>query len=686
MTKRIVALILTGAMLIPHGVYAYTDIPDGYVQEESADGEAVVFKGSDEVQAKASKLVSSPEVLNDSGENTAKFTGAAGTATFQNVPKTLKYKYDTLNIRIYSKKATGDTLFVLVNSPKTSGLNYYKFTTSVDWEGWKEFDIRVDTLATVRSPSTENLSHVTMSFTYDECVPSPETVLYIDTIKFVCRLDSTKSGGYSAVVFPVELAEEFYTLSENTLCYYNYRKYVYLDKKHCDIDNRETTAVSVDGVSMMPASFFKDYIGAEVKVNASDVVIKKGGKTVSAAIGSKRYSVDGETKELSAEPFKSKSVIMLPVGDIIGEFGQKLVSVGNINFVDPDEKLINRINDSKEFYNLAKFKIAHADYAVESVKDGDFAEAVKNYRSALIGNDNDMTNPFIAEKVKAIEEAGRKSWESMDKTAANGVMWGEKTEGQSNFISAQFSNISNMCKAYACVGSGLYKNKELFSDIVFALDFASNDFYGPAARKQSNRYGNWWYWMIGGPTQLINALMCIGDELTDEQIDDYLATIDAIMPVVRYTGGNMAWSVYIVMGAGVLQHDAEKVLRAAERLSEFWTWGSGTDDGVYYDGTIIQHHYYPYNGGYGANLINDLSNSVMALANTTLFPTDPNIETQVEWVKKCFVPVIYNGHTMQSFTGRNWRSLQAQAVSRLQRLYPVCCRCFTMLIPRTRRI
>ena len=59
------------------------------------------------------------------------------------------------------------------------------------------------------------------------------------------------------------------------------------------------------------------------------------------------------------------------------------------------------------------------------------------------------------------------------------------------FASA-FRKVQILCKAYGAEGGLLYKNEELWRDIIHILDFLCNQCYVP--KTQTN---NWWMWEIG---------------------------------------------------------------------------------------------------------------------------------------------------------------------------------------------
>lgn len=98
-------------------------------------------------------------------------------------------QYDYMSLWLYSEKATGTPIYVILDSdnPATSGLDYYLSSITVDWTGWKQVNIPRSSFAPSRQPlGWEHIQQLKFhSQWYADQPPNPETVLYFDDLKLV---------------------------------------------------------------------------------------------------------------------------------------------------------------------------------------------------------------------------------------------------------------------------------------------------------------------------------------------------------------------------------------------------------------------------------------------------------------------------------------------------------------------
>lgn len=90
--------------------------------------------------------------------------------------------YDTLKVSIYSDKATNTTMQLrFSNAPNgnTSMAPYYRFAFSVDWTGWKTFEIELESLSGNYGPTYSSMESISIDFSGWGLTSSPENSLYI---------------------------------------------------------------------------------------------------------------------------------------------------------------------------------------------------------------------------------------------------------------------------------------------------------------------------------------------------------------------------------------------------------------------------------------------------------------------------------------------------------------------------
>ncbi|MBO9609501.1 MAG: heparinase II/III family protein, partial [Paenibacillaceae bacterium] len=95
-------------------------------------------------------------------------------------------RFDHVQFWMYAVQATGDKsyLFIDTDDPSAAGADYYLYSYTIDWTGWKQFDIPLSSFTKVRQASWTNVKEFRFtSFQYATDTPSPATVLYIDDWK-----------------------------------------------------------------------------------------------------------------------------------------------------------------------------------------------------------------------------------------------------------------------------------------------------------------------------------------------------------------------------------------------------------------------------------------------------------------------------------------------------------------------
>lgn len=98
--------------------------------------------------------------------------------------------YDRLTFWMYSGKANGQQLTLVCNSENEAdaeGWDYYFLHFSVDWEGWKFFNLRLggDIQPTRKPAGWNKIDYVSINAGGWQHSPLPDTVIYLDDVKLV---------------------------------------------------------------------------------------------------------------------------------------------------------------------------------------------------------------------------------------------------------------------------------------------------------------------------------------------------------------------------------------------------------------------------------------------------------------------------------------------------------------------
>lgn len=309
---------------------------------------------------------------------------------------------------------------------------------------------------------------------------------------------------------------------------------------------------------------------------------------------------------------------------------------------------------------------------------GDEFDALRHrWVEVLTGGDYPMSGAlyanYIMAEVQELTESARSNWNSMIKSAdrvnsysADACLWSNAVLGDTRDIYARnssrasitFSRLAQMAVAYKTKTSALYGNGELLTDIIEALDwlytykFNENTPRNNRDSKASN--DNWYHWEISIPTHLNNIQSLLYEELNAAQIASYQKAIDnqvTTLGSASTASNRLACCIYLLV-AGIVKKDSAKIEYARDAVSPALTYVT-TDDGFYQDGSFIQHHTVPNNGGYGLSALGYLTDIMYLMKGSPWDITDPNSENIYRWVEDSFLTTTYEGRSMDSTRGRS---------------------------------
>ncbi|GAA5018327.1 polysaccharide lyase 8 family protein [Streptomyces siamensis] len=230
----------------------------------------------------------------------------------------------------------------------------------------------------------------------------------------------------------------------------------------------------------------------------------------------------------------------------------------------------------------------------------------------------------------------------------------QESYGYSGNMSTSYSRLNTLAQAYCRQGTGLTDDTGLRDDILTGLDHLHSEVY----HANQTRYGNWYSWQIGAPQALLDICVLMYDALPAARIADYLAAVDHFVPdsaVAAYsgtsTGANRVDLCRVLALRGVVGANAAKVALARDALTPVFPYVT-TGDGLYTDGSFIQHTTVPYTGSYGSVMLGGLGMLFALLAGSTWEVTDAGRQIVFDAVEKAWAPFLYNGLVMDGVSGR----------------------------------
>lgn len=300
--------------------------------------------------------------------------------------------------------------------------------------------------------------------------------------------------------------------------------------------------------------------------------------------------------------------------------------------------------------------------SVEPSDSKGYKELRNKWLDKLIGNDrgasndSDVTNKIgdIVTDVKNSDDTGY--WDTMDTGNDRDYLWEDlKDTSISANVTSAYDRLEEMAKVYTLEESSLYQDEQLKEDIINGLDWMYTHRYN----EDKDEYDNWYDWEIGVPKTLGNTLILMNEELSDDSIQDYLSVIHYFVPDpterkvsgVTETGANRLDKALIVTLEGVIDEDSKRILEGRDALSQVFLYVD-EGDGMYKDGSFIQHEDIAYTGGYGGVLLSDMANMFYLLKDSPWDITNPNAENVYEWIENAFEPLIYKGAMMDMVNGR----------------------------------
>lgn len=216
------------------------------------------------------------------------------------------------------------------------------------------------------------------------------------------------------------------------------------------------------------------------------------------------------------------------------------------------------------------------------------------------------------------------------------------------------ARLQTMARAYALPGTGLTGDTNLAAAVARGIDHYRRRVYAAGA----DPVGNWWHWQIGVPKQLLNAAVLIGPHLTDPQNEALREAVDHFVPECLLddysgtsTGANRVDLCVVTLLHALLGSDRKKAALAVSALSPVFPYVH-EGDGIYRDGSFVQHTSVPYQGTYGALLLSGLATLFAVLRGSPWEVVDPNRQIVYDMVEKSFAPFVHDGFCMDLVSGR----------------------------------
>ncbi|MFI9075966.1 polysaccharide lyase 8 family protein [Streptomyces sioyaensis] len=295
--------------------------------------------------------------------------------------------------------------------------------------------------------------------------------------------------------------------------------------------------------------------------------------------------------------------------------------------------------------------------AASAASAGDEFDALRGRWCALtLGTGFDPAAPPYA---AALEEAGALAgaFRAGMRPAADSL-WPDCRYDPPSGITQSYGRLATMAQAYAQPGTGHTGDRGLAEDVLTGLGHLEATVYHTG----TTRYGNWWEWQIGSPRLLLDTLAILDEHLPDglpgALRERCLAAVDHFVPDALLgdytgtsTGANRVDLCRVVALRGILGRAPAKVALARDALSPVFPYVT-RGDGLYADGSFVQHTWVAYSGTYGYVLLDGLGRLFTLLGGSSWQLTDPARQIVLDSVEHAYAPLLHNGLMMDSVNGR----------------------------------
>ncbi|MEV0675336.1 polysaccharide lyase 8 family protein [Actinosynnema sp. NPDC050436] len=226
--------------------------------------------------------------------------------------------------------------------------------------------------------------------------------------------------------------------------------------------------------------------------------------------------------------------------------------------------------------------------------------------------------------------------------------------GYSGKIRDSYDRLRTMAFAYNQPGTRYTHDTKLLKATLDGLVHLEKEVY----HANGSTYGNWYHWRIGAPQALLDTCVLLYEHIPADALARYLAAVDHFVPNREVEdrpgvslGSNRVNHCQVLALRGVLGERADKVELARDALTAAMAYVT-SGDGIYRDGSFIQHGKLPYAGAYGVDYLTGLGLLFALLADSTWQVTHPNRQVVLGSVERTWAPLIFDGLVFDAVSGR----------------------------------
>lgn len=283
----------------------------------------------------------------------------------------------------------------------------------------------------------------------------------------------------------------------------------------------------------------------------------------------------------------------------------------------------------------------------------------------------DVNDVQIAAILEGYADKAERYWMYMNKSAnGNGSstanqLWNGAgglggLSGAAAGFEVYYDYLYAMTLAFAAEGSRYYHDVDLLDDIIFGMDFMDSYLFTKSPKWSIS---NWWERTIGMPKAVNDIVAVLWDYLPVEKRDKYNAKVKSYAYTgdssgSQYIAANRVDECKIAIVNAVLMKDGSQLTKAVNNIitdnaKVLEQVGSG--NGIYYDGSYVEHNTVAYTSSYGLVMAEGLSQIIYLLsdAETAAYKPPQELLTRLDAaMQTTFLPHVFRGNRLASSTGR----------------------------------
>lgn len=395
---------------------------------------------------------------------------------------------------------------------------------------------------------------------------------------------------------------------------------------------------------MIPLRIFEAVFGAKIVQNKDEFSVTLEECQVNGSLDTAQGIANGVEFVFDIPPYREDDEIFVPgrqMGELLGKCAEqdgRFLVVGTQNAVDKMHRIQHL--GVNEYSEIAAYLSYYREIDPTKISISEVEEVKRRWKKDVVGDatTNDLTDKDIRLRIETINRQAKASRDLMIWEERSQELFSDIESTTSVAMRESYHHLHNMAKAYATAGGEYYRDQDLKEAIRYGMEWMHQNRYGDSKDTgwTITGFNNWADWRHSSPKFILEILLFMEEDFTDEEIKKYLYFFDKNNPMPITTGGNFIFYAEIISLSALLQKDYKKVLRVLGALEKMYLYVDDNERitesqlrdeerkaktpmkgaGFFTDGSYILHTLHAMNGFYGVGHFTSLIKFEKCLAGT----------------------------------------------------------------------